>query len=86
MINASEKTLRAILNCAGLPAFVVDPCVAGRLPRTYGGSGNVTFACKTRDAHYWLAEKSVFGAEITVEKILFKIMPEWPQGDTPWKD
>lgn len=81
MINASEKTLRAILNCAGLPAFVVDPCVAGRLPRTYGGSGNVTFACKTRDAHYWLAEKSVFGAEITVEKILFKIMPEWPQGE-----
>ena len=83
MKNGSVHTLRAILNCAGLPAFVVDPCVAGRLPRTYGGSGNVTFACKTRDAHYWLAEKSVVGTEqkITVEKILFKIMPEWSQGE-----
>lgn len=82
MINASEKTLRAILNCAGLPAFVVDPCVAGRLPRTYGGSGNVTFACKTRDAHYWLAEKSVVGTEqITIAKIIFKIMPEWSMGE-----
>lgn len=82
MKNGSVHTLRAILNCAGLPAFVVDPCVAGRLPRTYGGSGNVTFACKTRDAHYWLAEESVVGTkQITVEKILFKIMPEWSQGE-----
>ena len=82
MKNGSVHTLRAILNCAGLPAFVVDPCVAGRLPRTYGGSGNVTFACKTRDAHYWLAEESVVGTEeITLEKILFRIMPEWSQGE-----
>ena len=81
MINASEKTLRAILSCAGISTFVVDSCVAGRLPRTFGNR-EVSFAWKIRDTYYRFAEKSVFGAEtITVEKILFKIMPEWSQGE-----
>ena len=79
--NGSVQTLRAILISAGISPSLADTCVAGRLPRTYGGSGNVTFACKTRDAHYWLAEKSVVGTEITVEKILFRIMPEWSMGE-----
>ena len=80
--NGSVQTLRAVLISAGIPASLADACVAGRLPRTYGGSGNVTFACKTRDAHYWLAGESVVGTEqITIAKIIFKIMPEWSMGE-----
>lgn len=81
MINASEKTLRAILISAGIPAPVADACVAGRLSRTFGNR-EVSFAWKIRDAHYWLAEKSVVGTEqITIAKIIFKIMPEWSMGE-----
>ena len=81
MINASEKTLRAILISAGISAPVADACVAGRLPRTFGNR-EVSFAWKIRDTYYRFAEKSVFGAEtITVEKIIFRIMPEWCQGE-----
>lgn len=81
MINASEKTLRAILISAGIPASLADTCVAGRLSRTFGNR-EVSFAWKIRDARYWLAEESVVGTEqITVEKILFRIMPEWSQGE-----
>ena len=81
MINASDKTLRAILSCAWISTFVVDSCVAGRLFRTFGNR-EVSFAWKIRDAHYWLAEESVVGTEeITLEKILFRIMPEWSQGE-----
>ena len=81
MINASEKTLRAILVSAGISASVADACVAGRLSRTFGNR-EVSFAWKIRDTYYRFAEESVVGAEtITVEKILFKIMPEWSQGE-----
>ena len=79
--NASDKTLRAILISAGISAPVADACVAGRLSRTFGNS-EVSFAWKIRDTYYRFAEKSVFGAEtITVEKILFKIMPDWSRGE-----
>ena len=81
MKNVSGQTLRAILSCAGISTFVVDSCVAGRLSRTFGNR-EISFAWKIRDTYYRFAEKSVFGAEtITVEKILFKIMPEWSQGE-----
>ena len=79
--NVSVQTLRAILISAGISASVADACVAGRLSRTFGNR-EVSFAWKIRDTYYRFAEKSVFGAEtITVEKILFKIMPEWSQGE-----
>ena len=81
MINGSVQTLRAVVISAGISPSLADTCVAGRLPRTFGNR-EVSFAWKIRDAHYWLAGKSVVGTEqITVEKILFRIMPEWPQGE-----
>ena len=81
MINASEKTLRAILISAGISASVADACVAGRLSRTFGNR-EVSFAWKIRDTYYRFAEESVVGTEeITLEKILFRIMPEWSQGE-----
>ena len=81
MINASEKTLRAVVISAGISAPVADACVAGRLPRTFGNR-EVSFAWKIRDAYYRFAEESVVGTEeITLEKILFRIMPEWSQGE-----
>lgn len=81
MINASEKTLRAVVISAGISAPVADACVAGRLSRTFGNR-EVSFAWKIRDTYYWFVEKSVFGAEtIAVEKIIFRIMPEWSMGE-----
>ena len=79
--NVSVQTLRAILISAGISASVADACVAGRLSRTFGNR-DVTLAWKTREAYYWLAEESVVGTEqITIAKIIFKIMPEWSQGE-----
>ena len=78
MKNVSCQTLWAILICAGLPAFVVESCVAGRLPRSFGNR-NVTLTLKIRDAYLWLAEACVDG--ITLTQILFKIMPEWSMGE-----
>ena len=81
MSNVSDKTLQAILTNAGIFTPVVDVCVAGRLSRSFGDS-DVTLAWKTREAYYWLAEESVVGTEqITIAKIIFKIMPEWSQGE-----
>ena len=81
MKNVSGQTLWAILICAGLPAFVVESCVAGRLPRSFGNR-NVTLTLKIRDAYLWLAEACVDGIqEITLTQILFKIMPEWSMGE-----
>ena len=81
MSNVSGKTLHAILTNAGIFTPVADACVAGRLSRTFGNR-DVTLAWKTREAYYWLAEESVVGTElISVEKILFRIMPEWSQGE-----
>lgn len=81
MKNVSGQTLWAILICAGLPAFVVESCVAGRLPRSFGNR-NVTLTLKIRDAYLWLAEACVDGTqEITFTQILFRIMPEWSMGE-----
>ena len=81
MNNVSDKTLRAILSCAWISTFVVDSFVAGRLSRTFGNR-EVTFAWKVRDAYCGLAEESVVGTEeVKLEKILFRIMPEWSQGE-----
>ena len=81
MSNVSGKTLHAILTNAGIFTPVTDACVAGRLSRTFGNR-DVTLAWKTREAYYWLAEESVVGTEeITLEKILFRIMPECSQGE-----
>lgn len=79
--NGSVQTLRAILISAGIPAPVADACVAGRLSRSFGNR-DVTLAWKIREAYYWLAEESVVGTEqITIAKIIFKIMPEWSMGE-----
>ena len=81
MNNVSDKTLHAILTNAGIFTPVADACVAGRLSRTFGNR-DVTLAWKTREAYYWLAEESVVGTEqITIAKIIFKIIPEWSQGE-----
>ena len=81
MNNVSDKTLHAILTNAGIFTPVADACVSGRLSRTFGNR-DVTLAWKTREAYYWLAEESVVGTEqITIAKIIFKIMPEWSQGE-----
>lgn len=81
MINGSVQTLRTILISAGISAPVADACVAGRLSRSFGNR-EVSFAWKIRDARYWLAEESVVGTEeITLEKIIFRIMPEWSMGE-----
>lgn len=79
--NGSVQTLRAILISAGIPAPVADACVTGRLSRSFGNR-DVTLAWKIREAYYWLAEESVVGTEqITIAKIIFKIMPEWSMGE-----
>ena len=76
MKNVSAKTLHAILSSAGIPDAIANVCAAGLLPRTFGSSG-VTFAWKIRDVYYWLAERSVNETEeISIYKILFRIMPE----------
>ena len=81
MKNVSAPTLHTILSLAGIPDLVSATCVAGRLPRSFGNR-DITFAWKIRDAHYWLAGESVVGTEeITLEKILFRIMPEWSMGE-----
>ena len=81
MKNFSAPTLHTILSLAGIPDLVSATCVAGRLSRTFGNR-EVSFAWKIRDAHYWLAEESVVGTEeIKLAKILFRIMPEWSQGE-----
>ena len=81
MSNVSGKTLYAILTNAGIFTPVADACVSGRLSRTFGNR-DVTLAWKTREAYYWLAEESVVGTEqITIAKIIFKIMPEWSMGE-----
>ena len=81
MKNVSAKTLHTILTNAGIFTPVADACVAGRLSRSFGNR-DVTLAWKTREAYYWLAQESVVGTEqITIAKIIFKIMPEWSQGE-----
>ena len=83
MKNVSAKTLYAILNSAGISSTVTESCVSGRLPRTFGGCSDATFAWKIRDASLWLAEESVSGTqEITLVKILFRIMPELTMGES----
>ena len=63
MKNVSAKTLYAILNSAGISSTVTESCVSGRLPRTFGGCSDATFAWKIRDASLWLAEESVSGTQ-----------------------
>lgn len=78
MHAVSDHTLYAILAQAGILTSIADACVAGRLPRTFGGDINATFAWKIRDAYYWLAEASIAEAEdITLTAIICKIMPEF---------